>query len=929
MLSLGPIAFTAPWMLAALATLPILWWLLRITPPAPLVRAFPPLRLLLAVRRQDETPARTPLWLILLRMLIAALVIVALAHPILNPGHALRGSGPLVLVIDDGWASGPRWSSREATMAGLIDRADRDGRPIHVLTTAPRAGGEKPALSNLLRPAEARRLVRAIKPKPWPTDRAAALEAIGGARFDGSAHVAWLSDGLDGPAARKLAARLQQLGSLQMFLDQAPRRASLLGTPHATGDGLSVPVMRADPAGAAELGLSLLGAEGRLLGRATAAFAAGEATATARFALPGEMRNEAARVEIDSQQSAGGAFLLDERWRRRPVGIATGESTLEAQPLLGEDYYLDRALSPFSDVHRGSVGTLLQRELAVMILADIGRLSEAETGQLSQWIDRGGVALRFAGPRLAQTADGLVPVPLRGGGRALGGTMSWTKPAELMPFDENSVFSGLAIPEDVRIRRQVLAEPTLELNDRTWARLSDGTPLVTAQRRGQGWLILIHTTANTEWSNLPISGLFIQMLQRIVGLSQGVVGDDSRSVFPPLESLDGFGVLGPPPAGATAIPGRSFATSKATPLTPPGYYGHGTARRALNLSQGIDRIVALRDLPLGVDTAAYDAEIGFDGKPWLLLAALVLMLADLVISYILRGMTPAAGARNRAAAAAAVAVVAVAALLAGAPAQAQTQEPDNGNALPLSSDPEEAFALRATLDTRLAYVRTGDPDLDAVSEAGLSGLTGILRQRTAIEPAAPMGVNIESDELAFFPLLYWPVSPAQQPLSSQAVEKLNTYLRGGGTILFDTREQADVNFDMFGTGGPAAGRLRMLLSGLDIPALIPVPQDHVMTKSFYLLQDFPGRWAGGNLWVERRGGQHNDGVSSVMIGSNDWAGAWAVDQSRQAMLPVVPGGERQREMAYRVGVNWVMYALTGNYKTDQVHVPAIIERLGQ
>jgi hypothetical protein len=102
----------------------------------------------------------------------------------------------------------------------------------------------------------------------------------------------------------------------------------------------------------------------------------------------------------------------------------------------------------------------------------------------------------------------------------------------------------------------------------------------------------------------------------------------------------------------------------------------------------------------------------------------------------------------------------------------------------------------------------------------------------------------------------------------------------------------------------------------------------VLTKSFYLLQDFPGRSAGGEVWVEEGSGD-GDGVSAVVIGGNDWAGAWATDDGGQPLFAVVPGGERQREMAYRYGVNLVMYALTGNYKADQVHVPAILERLGQ
>ena len=120
-----------------------------------------------------------------------------------------------------------------------------------------------------------------------------------------------------------------------------------------------------------------------------------------------------------------------------------------------------------------------------------------------------------------------------------------------------------------------------------------------------------------------------------------------------------------------------------------------------------------------------------------------------------------------------------------------------------------------------------------------------------------------------------------------------------------------------------------LTQGIEIPPLTPVPPDHVLTKSFYLMQDFPGRYAGAALWVGATEGRVNDGVASIMVGSNDYAGAWAISDEGRPLFPVVPGGERQREMSYRAGVNLVMYALTGNYKADQVHVPFILERLGQ
>jgi hypothetical protein len=920
MLDLGPVIFTAPWILTALAVLPILWWLLRITPPSPQIRDFPPLRFLLALQPQEETPSRTPLWLILLRMLIATLIVLALAHPLWNPGERLRGSGPLMLVIDDGWAAGPGWRKRIESMEALIDQAERESRAIRILTTAKANPTDPLQVSELMRPAAARQLVRGLRPKPWPVDRTAAVDALGGLTISGSAHVVWLSNGLAGGDDTKLMERLQQLGPLRVYRDTAGSLARLAATPRSTRDGLAAPVVRADNRGEAAVSVRLIDDDGRLLGQQNAVFPEGETRTEIGFKLPPNLRNRVARVEIEGESGPGAVFLMDDRWRRRPVGVASGGLSEGSQPLLSEDYYLSRALEPFSDVRTAKVNELVEEKLSVIVLADIGKLAPSEVDRLGRWIEGGGVLLRFAGPRMAQGTDPLVPVRLRGGGRALGGAMSWAQPARLLPFEETTPFAGLIIPSDVRIQRQVLAEPSLELQTRTWLRLSDGTPLVTADRRGSGWLILVHTTANTEWSNLPLSGLFVEMLQRIANLGQGVAGDDGQAVYPPLQTLDGFGVLGPALASAIAIPGKSFLTARPEPKTPPGYYGKGDARRALNIAAGIESLEPLGEPPSGVEVTGYALEPAFDAKPWLLLAGLLLLLADLAISYVLRGLGP------RRAASATAAVLLVAATLAAV-------APDTASAQTVKASPpkdaEEAFALKATLSTRLAFIITGDASLDSISRAGLKGLSTILRQRTAVEPADPIGVDIERDELSLFPVLYWPVSVRQRPLSDQAVAKLNAYLRGGGTVLFDTREQAQLNFDPFGVGGPESAKLRDMLSSLDIPALIPVPKDHVVNKAFYLLKNHPGRWSGGTVWVERRGGRHNDGVSSVIIGSHDWAGAWAVDPNGLAMFPVSSGGERQRELAYRFGVNWVMYALTGNYKTDQVHVPAIIDRLGQ
>ena len=249
------------------------------------------------------------------------------------------------------------------------------------------------------------------------------------------------------------------------------------------------------------------------------------------------------------------------------------------------------------------------------------------------------------------------------------------------------------------------------------------------------------------------------------------------------------------------------------------------------------------------------------------------------------------------------------------------------------------FALAATAEVSLAHIITGNARVDEIASAGLNGLSDTLFFRTSVEPAPATAVNLETDELAFFPILYWPITPDQPRPSSEAYAKLNDYLRSGGLILFDTR---DADIARFGTSSVNGRKLQDLAAPLDIPPLEPLPADHVLTRTFYLLQDFPGRHNSRDVWVEAAPADAvqiegmpfrnlNDGVTPVVIGGNDWAAAWAVREDGGPLLPIGRGyaGERQRELANRFGVNLVMHVLTGNYKSDQVHVPALLDRLGQ
>ncbi|MBI4183384.1 MAG: DUF4159 domain-containing protein [Proteobacteria bacterium] len=914
MLTLGPLGFAVPWMLAALAALPVIWWLLRVTPPAPRRVRFPAIRLLFELERKDDTAARTPLWLVILRLFLSALVIVALARPILTPGERLSGGGPLVIVVDDGWAAARGWERRRTTMDWLLDQAEREGRAVMLLATAPSGSSAAPEAPGLASPREVRTAAQALAPKPWAPDRHALVKRLEGISLPAPAHVFWLSDGLEDGDAFALAEALQRLGPLGVLVDPPQAAPLLMLPPDADATGLTARLTRVASEREVALIVQARGGDGRLLARERLILAPGASGGEVRLELPQELRNRLARLEIEDVPGAGSVILLDERWRRRPVGLVSGTPGRADQPLVGDLYFLDRALRPFTELRRGTVAELLKREIAVIVMTDAVALVDAERQALAGWMQGGGVLLRFAGPELARKPDALLPVALRGGDRVLGGAMSWSRPASLAPFPAESPFAGLVPSAEVMIRRQVLAEPTLDLPDKTWARLTDGTPLVTAEKRGAGWLALVHTTANTEWSDLPLSGLFVDMLRRVVALSQGIVGVEAENVLAPERTLDGFGRLGAPPPTAVGIAAREIDGAVAAPEHPPGFYAQGAVRRALNLAPGVGEPAPIERLPAGAARAEYgDAEREAELMPWLLALALLLAALDGLISLELRGLLRARRPVRVERLARAAALVAL--LVVGAP-PAWAQAPAG-----------EAFAMAAAREVRLGYVITGVEEVDAVSRAGLIGLSQVVTRRTAADMAEPFGVDPEKDGLHFFTLLYWPTVPAQRPPSPEAIRRLNEYLEYGGIIFFDTRD-GGAGASLGGVG-PGTQALRALTRGLNVPLLVPMPADHVIGRAFYLMREFPGRWTGGTLWVQRDTDRANDSVSSVIIGTNDWAGAWAVDEASQPAFAVVPGTGNQRELAYRFGINLVMYSLTGNYKGDQVHVPIILERLGK
>ena len=215
--------------------------------------------------------------------------------------------------------------------------------------------------------------------------------------------------------------------------------------------------------------------------------------------------------------------------------------------------------------------------------------------------------------------------------------------------------------------------------------------------------------------------------------------------------------------------------------------------------------------PLTVHEGALAITPPIDLRRWLLPAALVGLLIDALVSIWLLGGAPLRRPR---------ALAAIAGRRRARPRRSPRAMPRAAEAAPISDRD-----MDAALSTRLAYVVTGDATVDETSKLGLTALTRVLASRTSAELAEPVGLDPARDELAFYPLIYWPIVAGLPQPKPAARARIAAFMKNGGTLVFDTRDALTAR-----PGGPPTSEalwLRALLEGVDVPELEPVPHDHV------------------------------------------------------------------------------------------------------
>lgn len=906
---IAQLSFLNPLMLSALFALPLLWYLLRITPPQPKKIFFPAARFLVGLKSQDTVPAKTPWWILLLRLCIAALVIFALAQPVLNAAKDLHAQGAIRIVMDNSWASAQNWQRQMTAAEEILAQATREGREVYIMTTTPRIATKDVEHYGVLSGADAMAILRGLHPQSVPADYDSMIRVLNQIPKTKSIHSVWLSHGLDEGGLPRMAQALQNQGSLQIMTPEAAqlplliRPAKIKSADKPKNDkGNSVRVAVDAPDSIPDnlpVNVQINGQDGAVLDIRKTEISPGDLPHIVEFEMIDSLRNAITDFKLNGRAGAGATLLLDERFHQRSVGIVAASEETEASPLIGASYYLKRALEPFADISIGTIDELLEKKVALMILPDITAMPSETLDKLDKWVKEGGLLLRFSGENTSKIQEQfLYPVLLRSGGRSLSGSLTWEKPQEIAPFPDSSPLKGLDIPPNLTVSQQVLADPAQDMDGKIWAQLKDGTPFITASPYDRGLLVLVHTTATPDWSEFALSGLYVNFLKRLLSMAHGssVNIPENQSILDPVLIMEGNGNLVPAPSGVKGIEAAKAEKIVPDSLHPPGIYGHGGFQYALNLGTALGGLNEIENLPASVGLSHYNSEYEIDLMPSLLLGALLLLILDWLIMIVLNS--------------ALLRKISMGAFLL---CLLMTTT--------MSYAADESDDLKYAQGLYLAYIKTGDPALDQVFRTGLEHLAKTLQRRTSIEPAGVVGVDPQSDTLMFFPIIYWGIHTNHESISAKSMQNVQSYLDHGGTILFDTRDNNTATDSTENTQN--ARILRRITSSLNVPPIMPIPKDHVLGRSFYLLDSFPGRYDNGLIWLEQQSTSGRDGVSSVIIGSNDWASGWADSDDNSGY-----SGRKQQEMSMRFGVNLVMYALTGNYKADQVHIPYILERLG-
>ena len=900
---INTLAFTNYYALLGLLALPLIFLIIKSLPPSPKKMFFSSFYLINKLEKTSVTKNNIPFWLLIYRIILITLIVLFFSKPYLNSTAKTSDADAIksyVIIADIGWSMSKEWEKFKKIVNAISNEAEKKNKEI-IFYHSNSQKYEQPKVFKLSK--NVNQYLKKISPSPWQFEKSNLTEIIKKNNNFIDSKVFFIFSKFDNKDYNN------QLKNLN-FLNTQVKNKVLINTVknimffkniNISKESIKLEVIRHEsPTSSRRFTIKITSIDNQVIFKKSYVLKLNQKAFYFNENFPLEVLNQIHKIEIVEQNHAGAKYYFDDYSKKKKIGIYTESFQYKENPLLSSVYYLEKSLNIDHILKIGDLDQLIKFNSSVIIIPDKGNIPEREHLKLNKWLANGGTLIRFSGVRLSKSNTKFLPSNnLLMSVRHVGGILSMENLLKISPFNKDSIFYGLEIPNDINFKKQLIID-SQDSNLRFEASLTDNTPLVTLGKKSQGKIFLFHITANNDWSNLPLSSLFASMLERIVLLSE------KNIITSPLElnltkEINSFGDLNNTNKilnikGSTLLkktyPSRNHL---------PGIYENNQLTVALNLSNKIDDqyFNNVYDKKLKI-LPAFKDQI-FDLRPILLKIILFMFILDMIITMLLKYQFSFLRSFYK-----------------------------NKNLFSLFFflfflvNLSNLYSQSLANDTYLAYIKTPEEKLNYISKNGLNTIKILLQTRTSIAPKEVIEVDIKKDQIYYYSFLYWPLSKNLIDLDIKTITKIKNYLNNGGMLFFDiigfSRENFNLESNKF-------KKIKNFLSSIEVDNLTPIPKDHTLTKSFYLLKKFSGRWDNKILLIENSSLELNDGVSSVILGFNDWASAWALDSNKNPIYPVVPGGERQREISYRFGINVAMYALTGNYKSDQIHFKSILNRL--
>ena len=892
------ISFANIYALFGLITLPLIFFIMKFYPPKPKKIKFSSFFILKKIVKNDTAKTKFPLWLLVFRILLCFFIVLFFSKPFLKISDQKNKYKNFVIIADNGWSISSNLKNYKNIIKEISLEAEKSNKEIHLYFSSAK-DFNKPFIFKTHN-----QIIDFLNKKPPIAKqiiRESFFKNLKINNYFKDSKVFFIFSHLD---SRSLESQIRNLNLIKnnnpsiQIIDPI-KKITFIEELKIDKESLDMKVRRKGNYVKNEFLIQFIGEKNDLILEKKYTFSKNSNEFKIKEKFPVEIINQFFLIKILNENHAAAFYYLDDFRKKLPVGIITAEDHELEKPLLSPVYYLKKVLTNSNLTFIGPLTKILEKKASVVFLPSNKRLSKLDITALEKWVYDGGVLIRFSDKRIVEQSNIFLDkkksfLSIRN----IGKDLSIQSNLSIRPFNNNSLFSSLKVPQDLKFNKQLILD-NFNSDIITLASLEDQSPLISMKYVGDGKIILFHVTSNNEWSNLPMSSLFEDIILKLLLISK------TEKVLPTKEIKIKFVINS---NGDLAVPKNNYYLNypfgeKLLPSAkqPAGIYENNSLSIALNLSGNLNTEGYFDAVDEELEIKSNYKKSVLELKNFILYLIFIMFLIDMIINIVLKNNILFLGFLKK------TKVLSILFFF-----------------LIFLSIQNRIEANESYSNIYLAYIKTENKLLNQIAFSGLDELRKYLIERTSLNPSGVKEINILKDELFFYPLIYWQITSSSPKLSEITVNKIKDYFDSGGIILFDiidfSKSYSSINRD-------SIEEIRQLFTKYGIENLQSIPKGHTLTKSYYLLNKFPGRWDNRLLLIQNDNLENKDGVSSVIIGLNDWAGAWAKDKNNYHLYQVVPGGERQREISYRFGINLLMYSLTGSYKSDQVHSKSILDRL--